>query len=86
MAVTLNRRAFDRAGQYQHYDIENATAHLDGMLDGRKVASTVKRSRPISPSKTARGGVMTRSLLQRLTTQKTRLNSTLKRRHVISGK
>jgi hypothetical protein len=55
MAVTLNRRAFDRAGQYQHYDIENATARLDGMLDGRKTASTVKRSRPISRSKTARG-------------------------------
>jgi hypothetical protein len=26
--------AESRAGQYQHYDIENAAAHLHGMLDG----------------------------------------------------
>src|ERR1700738_4701792 len=28
--------AESRAGQYKHYDIENATAHLHGMLDARQ--------------------------------------------------
>src|ERR1700694_4903132 len=47
--------AESRAGQYRHYDIENATAHLHGMLDGRKIASSAKRSRASSPGKTRRG-------------------------------
>jgi hypothetical protein len=36
--------AESRAGQYQHHDIENATAHLHGMLEGRSAASAPKRS------------------------------------------
>jgi hypothetical protein len=47
--------AESRAGQYQHHDIENATAHLHGMLDDRKAASAPKRPRAASPGKTARG-------------------------------
>jgi hypothetical protein len=47
--------AESRAGQYKHYDIETAAAHLHGMLDARKVASAPKRSRAASPGKTARG-------------------------------
>jgi hypothetical protein len=47
--------AESRAGQYQHYDIENATAHLHGMMEGRKAASAPKRSRAASPGKTSRG-------------------------------
>jgi hypothetical protein len=47
--------AESRAGQYQHYDIESATAHLHGMLDGRKAAPAPKRSRAASHGKTARG-------------------------------
>ena len=45
--------AESRAGQYKHYDIENAAAHLHGMLDARKGASSPKHSR--SSGKTARG-------------------------------
>ncbi|MGZ5873924.1 MAG: hypothetical protein ACXWKP_17620 [Bradyrhizobium sp.] len=47
--------AESRAGQYKHYDIETAAAHLHGMMDARKVTSTPKRSRAASPGKTARG-------------------------------
>jgi hypothetical protein len=47
--------AESRAGQYQHYDIESATAHLHGMLDGRKATSTPKRSRATSQGRAARG-------------------------------
>ena len=47
--------AESRAGQYQHYDIESATAHPHGMLDGRKAAPAPKRSRAASHGKTARG-------------------------------
>ena len=47
--------AESRAGQYKHYDIENAAAHLHGMLDARKGSSAPKRSRAASPGKTARG-------------------------------
>ena len=47
--------AESRAGQYQHFDIENATAHLHGMMDGRKVASAPKPSRTASPGRTPRG-------------------------------
>jgi hypothetical protein len=47
--------AESRAGQYQHYDIESATAHLHGVLDGRKAAPAPKRSRAASHGKTARG-------------------------------
>src|SRR5258707_15110812 len=38
-----------------HYDIENATARLDGMLDGRKATSPPKRSRAASGGRAARG-------------------------------
>jgi hypothetical protein len=37
--------AESRAGQYKHLDIENAAAHLHGMIEGRKVASHPKSSR-----------------------------------------
>ena len=47
--------AESRAGQYQHHDIENATAHLHGMLEGRRAASAPKRSPSVSPGKAARG-------------------------------
>jgi hypothetical protein len=47
--------AESRAGQYKHYDIENAVAHLHGMLDARKGAPASKRTRAASPGKTARG-------------------------------
>jgi hypothetical protein len=43
------------AGQYKHFDIENAAAHLHGMLDARKGASSSKRSHAASPGKAARG-------------------------------
>jgi hypothetical protein len=44
--------AESRAGQYKHYDIENAAAHLHGMMDARNDASTPQRSRAASPRKT----------------------------------
>jgi hypothetical protein len=47
--------AESRAGQYQHYDIENAVAHLHGMLDAWKGAPASKRTRAASTGKTARG-------------------------------
>ena len=47
--------AESRAGQYQHYDIEIATAHLHGMLDARKVATAPKRAPAASPGTTTRG-------------------------------
>jgi hypothetical protein len=47
--------AESRAGQYQHHDIENATAHLHGMLEGRRAASAPKRSPSRSVGKAARG-------------------------------
>jgi hypothetical protein len=47
--------AESRVGQYKHYDIETAAAHLHGMLDARKVTSPPKPSRAASPGKTARG-------------------------------
>jgi hypothetical protein len=47
--------AENRAGQYQHYDIENAVAHLHGMLDARKGAPASKRTHAASPGKAARG-------------------------------
>ena len=47
--------AESRAGQYKHYDIENAAHHLHGLLDERKAASAPKRSRAASAGKTARG-------------------------------
>jgi hypothetical protein len=46
--------AESRAGQYKHYDIETAAAHLLGMLDARKADAAPKRSRPTSPGRTAR--------------------------------
>jgi hypothetical protein len=47
--------AESRAGQYKHFDIENAAAHLHGMLDARKGASSSKCSHAASPGKAARG-------------------------------
>jgi hypothetical protein len=47
--------AESRAGQYKHYDIETAAAHLHGMLDSRKDAPPPKRSRSTSHGRTARG-------------------------------
>jgi hypothetical protein len=47
--------AESRAGQYKHYDIENAAAHLHGMLDARKASSSPKHSRAASSGRTARG-------------------------------
>ena len=47
--------AESRAGQYHHYDIENAVAHLHGMLEVRKGAPASKRTRAASPGKTPRG-------------------------------
>jgi hypothetical protein len=47
--------AESRAGQYKHYDIENAAAHLHGMLDALKATSAPKRSRSTSSGRTARG-------------------------------
>src|SRR5258707_5826398 len=44
-----------RAGQYRHYDIENAAAHLHGMLDCRKPARAAKRAPAASAGRTARG-------------------------------
>ncbi len=42
--------AESRAGQYKHVDIENAAAHLHGMIDGRELASTPKPSRATGKS------------------------------------
>src|SRR5258706_12200314 len=36
--------AESRAGQYKHYDIENAAAHLHGMMEARKALSAPKQS------------------------------------------
>jgi hypothetical protein len=47
--------AESRAGQYQHYDIENAAAHLHGMMESRKAASASKRSRAASAGKSVHG-------------------------------
>ena len=46
--------AESRAGQYQHYDIENAVAHLHGMLDARNDAPASKRTPVASPGKAPR--------------------------------
>jgi hypothetical protein len=46
--------AESRAGQYKHYDIENAAAHLHGMIDSRNDVSASRRRRtPLG--RTARG-------------------------------
>lgn len=47
--------AESRAGQYKHYDIENAAHNLHGLLDVRKAGSAPKRSRTASAGRTARG-------------------------------
>jgi hypothetical protein len=47
--------AESRAGQYKHYDIETAAAHLHGMLDSRKAASAPTGSPSSFPGRTARG-------------------------------
>jgi hypothetical protein len=80
--------AESRAGQYQHYDIENAVAHLHGMLDARKGAAASKRTQAAGKNgaRAPTFSAVTRPSFQRFTTQNTRLNSTLSRRHVISGK
>jgi hypothetical protein len=36
--------AESREGQYKHYDIENAAAHLHGMIDARKDVAPPKRA------------------------------------------
>jgi hypothetical protein len=36
--------AESRAGQYKHYDIENAAAHLHGMIDAKQSAMADARS------------------------------------------
>jgi hypothetical protein len=43
--------AESRAGQYKHFDIENAAAHLHGMIDAH--VPSQKRSRPAHRSKAA---------------------------------
>ena len=43
--------AESRAGQYQHYDIENAVAHLHGMLDARKGAPASSVHERLLPEK-----------------------------------
>jgi hypothetical protein len=47
--------AENRAGQYKHYDIENAAAHLHGMIDGRKGLPGAKQPRAASPGRSAHG-------------------------------
>jgi hypothetical protein len=47
--------AESRAGQYKHDDIENAAAHLHGMIEGRKDLPGTQRPRAASPGRTARG-------------------------------
>jgi hypothetical protein len=37
--------AESRAGQYKHFDIENAAAHLHGMIDTMKPASKSAKTR-----------------------------------------
>jgi hypothetical protein len=44
--------AESRAGQYKHFGIENAAAHLHGMIDAR--ASSKGRSRTTHRSKSAK--------------------------------
>jgi len=44
--------AESRAGQHKHFDIENAAAHLHGLIDGRRLVSNPKPSR--ATGKTAR--------------------------------
>jgi hypothetical protein len=46
--------AESRAGQYQHLDIENAAAHLHGMIEALKDASATKRSPAAAPNRTSR--------------------------------
>jgi hypothetical protein len=75
--------------QYQHGNIESATARLHGMLDGPSylvaealTSSFQRQSRARSPTPDA----MTRSPFQRFTTQKTKLSIMLTSKHVINGK
>jgi hypothetical protein len=46
--------AESRAGQYKHYDIENAAAHLHGMIEAREGKSPSKRPRAAQHRGTAR--------------------------------
>ena len=46
--------AESRAGQYKYYDIENAGAHLHGMIDARKDVAPPKRPRADSPGRMTR--------------------------------
>jgi hypothetical protein len=43
-----------RAGQYKHFDIENAAAHLHGMIDTRKTSPVPKRPQAASPARHSR--------------------------------
>jgi len=38
--------AESRAGQYKHYDIENAAAHLHGMIEAAAEPTAAERPRP----------------------------------------
>ena len=46
--------AESRAGQYKHFDIENAAAHLHGMIDALKDAPIAGRTKTTGRSKAAR--------------------------------
>jgi hypothetical protein len=46
--------AESRAGQYKHFDIENAAAHLHGMIEASKDTSAPKRSSAATPGRTSR--------------------------------
>jgi hypothetical protein len=46
--------AESRAGQYKHLDIENAAAHLHGMIEALKDASAPKRSPAAAPGRASR--------------------------------
>jgi len=46
--------AESRAGQYKHFDIENAAAHLHGMIDALRDAPIAGRTKTTGRSKAAR--------------------------------
>jgi hypothetical protein len=80
--------AESRAGQFQHYDIENAAAHLhDGRPQGCIGLEAVARSfRRQIGARSPASGAMTKAPVQRFIAQKTRLSTTLTSKHVMSGK
>jgi hypothetical protein len=46
--------AESRAGQYKHFDIENAAAHLHGMMEASKNTAAQKRSPAGTRGRTSR--------------------------------